>query len=185
MRTFIAIDLEEEIKKNISLIINKLDSGHRNVKWIRRQSMHLTIKFLGEVLEDQIPGIESVLDNIASNRSSFSLSLKGAGTFPPQKKIPRVLWIGVKTPQDLQALQFEVETEMEKKGIPKEKRKFHPHLTLGRVKSSFQLAPILAELEKHQDTNFGEMRVKKITLFKSILKPSGAEYSVISEFTLQ
>jgi 2'-5' RNA ligase len=96
-----------------------------------------------------------------------------------------VLWVGVEEEEPLLSLQSHLETEMEKAGFPREQRKFHPHLTLGRVKNPSALGEILSLLEKSKDQIFGEMKAEKITFFQSVLKPSGAEYSVISEYKLK
>ncbi len=182
MRTFIAINLSPEIKKTLSLLIGELDKGSRNIKWIRQEGMHLTLKFLGEIGRERVPEIEDVLIRISKNYEPFVLKFKGTGSFPPGKKNPRVLWVGIEEGETLRALQSQLEGELEKLGFPKEKRKFHAHLTLGRVKSFFNLRETLSLLEKYRERNFGEMEAEKITFFQSILKTAGAEYSVLSEF---
>lgn len=182
MRTFIAINLSPEIKKTLSLLIDELDKGSRNIKWIRQEGMHLTLKFLGEIGRERVPEIEDVLIRISKNYEPFVLKFKGTGSFPPGKKNPRVLWVGIEEGETLRALQSQLEGELEKLGFPKERRKFHAHLTLGRVKSFFNLRGTLSLLEKYRERNFGEMEAEKITFFQSILKPTGAEYSVLSEF---
>ena len=182
MRTFIAINLSPEIKKTLSLLIDELDKGSRNIRWIRQEGMHLTLKFLGEIGRERVPEIEDVLIRISKNYEPFVLKFKGTGSFPPGKKNPRVLWVGIEEGETLRALQSQLEGELEKLGFPKERRKFHAHLTLGRVKSFFNLRETLSLLEKYRERNFGEMEAEKITFFQSILKPTGAEYSVLSEF---
>lgn len=185
MRTFIAIDLEERIKKNLSLLLQELNKVSRNIKWVKKEGMHLTLKFLGEIGEEKIPEIESLLKDISKKHNSFPLCLKRTGSFPPGKKNPRVLWVGIDENRSLKALQAQMEEGLEKLGFPKEKREFHPHLTLGRVKTHSYLGGVLSQLEKESETSFGEMLVKKITFFQSILKPTGAEYKVFSEFELK
>lgn len=182
MRTFIAINLSPEIKKTLSLLIDELDKGSRNIRWIRQEGMHLTLKFLGEIGRERVPEIEDVLIRISKNYEPFVLKFKGTGSFPPGKKNPRVLWVGIEEGETLRALQPQLEGELEKLGFPRERRKFHAHLTLGRVKSFFNLRETLSLLEKYRERNFGEMEAEKITFFQSILKPTGAEYSVLSEF---
>ena len=182
MRTFIAINLSPEIKKTLSLLIDELDKGSRNIRWIRQEGMHLTLKFLGEIGRERVPEIEDVLIRISKNYEPFVLKFEGTGSFPPGNKNPRVLWVGIEEGETLKALQSQLEGELEKLGFPRERRKFHAHLTLGRVKSFFNLRETLSLLEKYRERNFGEMEAEKITFFQSILKPTGAEYSVLSEF---
>ena len=185
MRTFIAIDFEKEIKDNISSLIQKWDTGEKNIRWVKTQGMHLTLKFLGEISEDKITNIKSVLANIAQDYPSFRLILKGTGRFPRGARHPRVIWIGIEMNEILEKVHTRLENELQKIDFPKENRKFHPHLTLGRVKSSHNLGPILEKLDQNKETDFGNMTVKKITLFKSTLKPGGAEYTNLSEFYLK
>jgi len=185
MRTFIAIDLDESIKDCISELLKKIDKGSKSIRWIKRQAMHITLKFLGEIPDRKIPNIESILKNISEKYKAFPLCLIGTDSFPPGRKNPRVLWVGIEKNETLKKLQSHLEAKLEEINFPRESRIFHPHLTLGRVKASHNLEPTLFELEKHRDTSFGEMKVKKITLFKSTLKPSGAEYSVIFESKLK
>ncbi len=185
MRTFIAIDLDPEIKKILSLLIDELDKGHRNIKWVKHQGMHLTLKFLGEINREKAPEIENVLRAISKKYDSFSLKFKGTGSFPQGKKNPRVLWVGIEEQETLRALQAELEGELEKLGFPRERRKFHAHLTLGRVKSLYNIKETLSLLEKYRDRNFGEMKADKISFIQSTLKPTGAEYSILFEFELK
>lgn len=182
MRTFIAIDLNPEIKETLSELIKELGKGSKNIKWISKQGMHLTLKFLGEISGEKVTEIGKILSEISGKYKPFLLKLKGTGYFPPEKKNPRVLWVGIEKEETLLALQSKVEAGLERLGFPREQRKFHPHLTLGRVKAPSDLRSTLSLLEAHREKSFGEMRVEKITFFQSVLKPQGAEYSIISEF---
>jgi 2'-5' RNA ligase len=185
MRTFVAVELDQTIKETLSLLIQKLETGNRNVRWVKPQGMHLTLKFLGEVPEDKIPEIQSILSDISRNYARFQLTLKGTGFFPPAPKIPRVIWVGIENNEVLQNIQARVENELHKIRFPKEKRKFQAHLTLGRVKIPRNLEPVLEKLDYHKQDEFGTMSVTKLTFFKSVLKPTGAEYTILSESYLQ
>ena len=185
MRTFIAINLNEEIKERLYFFLLELKRVSQNIKWVKKEGMHLTLKFLGEIGEEKRMKIESVLKAISQKYSPFPLRLEGTGTFPTGKKNPRVIWVRIEGNQSLKSLQVELEDELEKLGFPKEKREFHPHLTLGRVKIPSYLGGVLSHLERERETCFGEMKVHKITFFQSILKPTGAEYKALSEFRLK
>lgn len=184
MRTFIAIDLDGPLKKNLEALIDELRPNGKNIRWVNAQGMHLTLKFLGEVLDQDISRLAGLLENLVKSHSAFDLRLQGTGWFPPGRKNPRVLWVGVEADPSIGSLQEDIETAVEKLGFPREAREFHPHLSLGRVKFPSRLELLLSDLEKHRETVFGEMRVLKVILFRSTLKPSGAEYSVLSEFPL-
>jgi 2'-5' RNA ligase len=147
--------------------------------------MHLTLKFLGEISEADAARGYSVLEETATRHRVFPLVLESAGTFPPGRREPRVLWVGVVPGPPLLALQEDIEREMAKLGFEREKRPFHPHLTLGRVKSPLGLELLVQEIRQQQDRRFGEMSVQKFSFFQSTLKPSGAEYTVLKEFRLR
>ncbi|OGD26242.1 MAG: 2'-5' RNA ligase [Candidatus Aminicenantes bacterium RBG_19FT_COMBO_59_29] len=185
MRTFIAIDLDESLKKALETFAGKLKPLARNVSWVGAAGMHLTLKFLGEISEADAARVSSALEETAARHRVFALVLEGTGTFPPGRRQPRVLWVGVSPGPPLLALQEDVEREMAKLGFEREKRPFHPHLTLGRVKSPAGLDPLVQEIRQQQDRRFGEMSVQKFSFFQSILKPSGAEYTVLKEFRLR
>lgn len=185
MRTFIAVNLDQELKEMLSQLIEelkRLDPARKSVRWVNQQAMHLTLKFLGEIDEKMAKPIETALERVSDGTKTFSMKITGTGYFPPDKRNPRVLWLGIEDEESLKILQSRLEEEMEKLGFPKEKRKFHPHLTLGRVKIPSNLREIMLQLEKYGSQKFGEMEVRKIIFFKSVLKPTGAEYSVLSEF---
>ena len=188
MRTFIAINLNQEIKKTLSRLIDELDmldKGNKKIRWVKQEGMHLTIKFLGEISQEKALEIKNVLERISEKFKSFILKIKGTGRFPPGGKNPRVFWVGIEEEKTLFALQSQLEGEMEKLGFPREQRKFRPHLTLGRVKTFSSLRETLLLIDKYRERNLGEMDVEKITFIQSVLKPTGAEYSVISEVELK
>ncbi len=184
MRTFIAIDLDEAIKKSLAAWIDELRPRAKEVRWVSPAGMHLTLKFLGEISPDFSPEVCRAVDRAVSRHPSFGLALKGTGVFPPGKKAPRVLWAGVEPNPALDSLQLEIEESLAEIGLEKEKREFHPHLTVGRVKSPRGIEELLSELEKSRHRSFGRMEVIKVTFFESLLKPSGAEYKSLAEFRL-
>jgi len=185
MRTFIAVDLDDRLKTHFIHIINKLDTGDRSIKWITRQGMHITLKFLGEISESQKSEVERILDNVTNRHSSFLLQFRGSGTFPHNSRNPRVLWIGVDKNEAFETLHADIEEEMAGIGFPKDNRPFHPHLTLCRVKKKGQLLTVLNKHQQYRREHFGDIIVKKVIYYRSILKPTGAEYSVLSEHKLK
>ncbi len=183
MRTFIAIDLDPGLKGMLLELVGTLKRKGADVRWVQSQGLHLTLKFLGEVGAEAMPAVENVLRTAASGHRPFPLVLSGTGTFPGGKR-PRVLWVGVREEPDLMGLQEDIDAGLEKEGYPREARAFHPHLTLGRVKGPSYIEEAVRELGKKRDTVFGEMTVRKVAMFESVLKPQGAEYRVAEEFEL-
>ncbi len=184
MRTFIAIDLDDGLKRALETLVGELRPLATSVRWVGAAGMHLTLKFLGEIKEADAARISAALEKVAPRHRVFALVLQSTGAFPPGRMDPRVLWVGVASGPPLLAFQEDIEREMEKLGFEREKRPFHPHLTLGRVKFPSRLDLLIQEMRKHQDQRFGEMRVQRFTFFQSTIKPSGAEYTVLKEFSL-
>ena len=155
------------------------------IKWIDPDGMHLTIKFLGEVPEEKIHGLEECIASVAGTSRKFPLQFRGSGTFP-QGFGPgsRILWIGVHGEPEISRLQETLEIALEKHGFPREERPFKPHLTLGRVKSPEGLLPVLSEFEKYRETEFGNMQVDRIVLMESRLTPQGPFYTKRKEAVL-
>ncbi len=181
MRTFIAIEIEPSIKEKISNLIRELEKVGAKVGWVKKESIHLTLKFLGEIEEGKIRDVSEKLKLISSKIKPFRIKIEGTGWFPEKSSNPRVLWVGVKFPEQLKILWEEIEREMGKIGFKQEEREFSPHITIGRVKGNGSIHKILDILKK-SSTLFGEIEVKGIILFQSILKPDGAEYNALEKF---
>lgn len=185
MRTFIAIDLDESLKRALEMFAGELKNLTRSIRWVGSTGMHLTLKFLGEISEADAARVSTALEGTAARHGVFTLVLEGTGTFPPGRRALRVLWAGAIPVPPLLSLQEDIEREMASLGFEREKRPFHPHLTLGRVKSASGLDALVQEIGQQQNRKFGEMSVQKFIFFQSTLKPSGAEYTVLKEFLLR
>ena len=178
MRLFVAVWLDKELRETVGDFIAELAHGSSGVKWAAPEQLHFTLKFLGE----QDPGIVARLSPLLSGAvkeiSPFTLSLSGGGVFPSPRS-PRVLWLGVKEGgAELAGLAARIEEAGEKAGLPREKRGFRPHLTIGRVKKN---APVFdwALLEKGVE---GGTTVKSISLVESKLTPHGSLYREVKEY---
>ncbi len=185
MRTFVAIDLGPAIKDRLAAFVFRLKPLGGDIKWVSRESMHLTLKFLGEIDETRAAAVTDALGAVCAGGTSFPLACRGTGIFPPGSKSPRVLWVGVEAGPELGLLQEEIEAACGRLGFERETRPFKPHLTLGRVKSPGGLGRVVAELEHARDEAFGEMSVRSVIFFESRLRPAGAEYAVLKEFALK
>ena len=181
MRTFIAIELGDQVIKALEDMIGSLRKLGGHVKWVKPHNLHLTMKFLGEVSADQIPPIQTTIQMAAAGQPEFTFTVRGTGTFPSGSRSPKVLWVGIESQPALLLLQQELESELQKLGFPQEKRPFSPHLTIGRVRNSRDLNPVLTALESRSDSDFGTVPADRLILFKSTLKPAGAEYTSLFE----
>ncbi len=184
MRLFIAIEIPEEIKKDIAEIQSNLKYSGVEAGWTRPEGIHLTLKFLGEVAQPKVPEIMTALASLIKNMPAFRLSVAGAGVFPNLKNA-RVAWIGISGETErLLKLQSSIESAMEEVGFKRENRPFIPHLTLGRIKNVRSRDELLSEFNRIKDIKLPDFSVQAVSLMKSDLRPSGAVYTEIVNVAL-
>ena len=184
IRSFLAIELPEAIRRKIEEVQRDLKLSHADVRWVNPENIHLTLKFFGNIDESRIDPIVKSLEGPIQTTSPFSVSIRGMGSFPHFKN-PRVIWMGLKEGKEvLVALQKGVDGELKKIGFELEERDFNPHLTLGRTKSSQGREELIGRMEKYREEEFGNFRVERVILFESDLKPSGPIYTVLRELRL-
>ena len=173
MRTFIAIELSSEIKEALAAASGEIQAKVRgHIKWVDPDSIHLTLKFLGDTDESNIAKIKNALKKTSSQTPPFTISLGSAGAFPSPDR-PRVIWISIKKGEDECAnLATSLEDGLEQLGFEREAREFHPHLTLARVKSLTNRRSLKGALAGLNIPPL-EMAASKITLFQSSLTPTG------------
>lgn len=178
MRCFISIPLPEEARREMLAIQERLKASGANVSWTRSEGMHLTLKFLGnDVEEKRILEIETALSRATIGIRPFFLNITGMGTFPDIKR-PRVIWIGIRESTDnLARLQRGLERELENIGFQREERGFTPHITLGRIRSPKNIEKLLNLIEKEKDIWLYGFDVIDVKLMRSELRPTGAIYS--------
>jgi len=183
MRTFIAVELREELKKKIGELQTPLKKLGADVSWVKPENVHATLKFLGEVTEDKIEKVSSGTKKALEGIKAFNLSLKDLGCFPSIKR-PRVVWIGVeKGKEELALMAKKIEQEMEAIGYPRENREFSPHLTIGRVKSPKNIEK-LAEQIKTTNFQTEEIEIIEVVVMRSQLNPAGAIYTPLIKIPL-
>jgi 2'-5' RNA ligase len=128
MRAFIAVDLAPEIKSAVEGLVRALRRKGGNVAWVKPEAMHLTLKFLGNISDEEAGAITALLERIAAGRRPFPLKLKGTGTFPPGGRAnARILWAGIAETPELMEIQSALESECEKAGFPGGKTFPSPH----------------------------------------------------------
>jgi 2'-5' RNA ligase len=184
MRTFIAIEIPSEIKAALASLQNEMRRAGADVSWTRPENIHLTLKFLGEVDERRIGEIEKVCADMAAEFQPFTLSLNETGVFPNARQ-PRVLWAGL-------AGEIEKAVEMQRRldeglaliGFEREEKEFHPHLTIGRVKSNKKTREMLSLAGAHQVPALSFV-VAELVLMKSELHPAGARYTPLAKASLR
>ena len=184
MRCFIAIELPEAVKSALSGIEEELKKSKADVRWVKPDNVHLTLKFFGNIEEKKTEKIIEIMENICNQYAPFTIEIKGMGTFPNIKS-PRVLWVGIEGNDTLKTLQKEIENKMESIGFEREDRAFTAHLTLGRFRSSIEKEGLLKAVKLHEkDTFVGSINVQSLSLIRSDLHPEGARYSKIIDISL-
>ncbi len=183
VRSFIALELTAEIQKQLGQIQDELKKSGSDVKWVKPEGIHLTLKFLGSVSLELIEEIKKVIDQLSKEHKRFGLEISQLGAFP-KIEYPRVIWVGIERGSD-QAVKLAqvLEERLIRLGFLQEKRTFSPHLTLGRVRSGRnrdQLKKLIQSITFPQKT----MQAEKLVLFKSTLTPQGAIYQSLHEAKL-
>ncbi len=156
------------------------DAGYQ-IRWVAPATYHVTLKFLGWAQPEVVASIRDQLEPHLATVPSFEVTTVGLGAFPDPKNA-RVIWAGIDDPDGhLQGLAQAIEDHLAALGFAREKRAFHPHVTLGRVKRVDDISPLLRQVPEQ---NFRSTRVRRVTLFESIMKSSGSEYASRAELEL-
>lgn len=179
MRLFIGIRIPENLKEKIEEVEKELRKKVKEARVVKKENLHMTLKFLGEVKEEKIEGIDKKLKEVAKKFSGFEVSAGKIGNFPEGKKM-RVLWVGVESDGNLKKLNSEIEKELVEVGFPEEKR-FKEHITIARFKSTPDLK-FVERLKERYNYNLGQFEVKSFFLIKSNLTSEGPIYTDLKEY---
>src|SRR5437867_2925906 len=180
MRVFIAIDLPEEVRSQLAAVERELRLTTNSARWVAAESIHVTLKFIGEIPEKRIQSIDEAMSGITWK--PFQVAVRGTGFFPG-KRSPRVLWAGLKAPT-MEGLSEKIDSRMERFGFEKEKRAFRAHVTLARARHTRLDAALVTAAAKFEEQNFGSFSVDRCFLYQSALKSSGSVYTRIKEYLL-
>ena len=182
IRSFIAIEIPSPLKARMEEIQRQLRRTDADVKWVRPEAIHLTLKFLGSIRQEDVERISQALAPVVAGGESIEVRVQGMGCFPNPRN-PRVVWLGIDQGKEaLASLQRAIEQKMAELSFPPEDRPFSPHLTMGRVRSPRGRVGLSQALEKHQGVEIGTFQAQEAILFRSELRPSGAVYTKLGEF---
>ena len=176
LRLFVAIALPEDIRTRLSMLCG----GVPGARWLSPETMHLTIRFIGEVPESTLSDIELALRQV--HAPGFEIMLDGVGSFGNGDR-PRVIWAGVERSPALDHLHGKIESALVRSGLPPEGRKFTPHVTLARLKGA-KRGRVGDFLAAHNPFRAGPVRIRQFTLFSSFLSHSGAIHTPEEVFDL-
>jgi 2'-5' RNA ligase len=187
IRSFIAIPLAADVNRNATRMLQRLSQSGDGIKWVPTDNLHLTLKFLGDVNNTEVPGVCSVIHQICQNYPPFQLHFRGTGGFPSIDR-PRILYAGVDDASGaLTEIVTQLETSLAELGFKQEPRDYTPHLTLGRTRSGSQRAnsDVVDQLAREDKTELGSMLVQSVQLFASFLDKSGPTYQVMDTIQLE
>jgi 2'-5' RNA ligase len=196
MRIFIGIDLGPEVRARIARFLEGVESFAPEARWVRPESLHITLKFIGEQTPERVEAISERLRRVESD--AFEIRSGGYGFFPTAKA-PRVFWIGIQAGAQLAELAESIDVAVTELGIPREDRPYSPHLTLARAGAGRRSGSpkwrkgdgpnsIFAALEKRLaamgELDFGRMTTHEFILYQSQLSPGGSKYTKLERFPM-
>jgi 2'-5' RNA ligase len=185
LRVFCAVELPPEVRERVGVYVAGLREkfSHVRASWERAEKLHLTLKFIGEMRPTSVESLSQAAGRAASSAGPFSISIEGAGAFPPRGPA-RVLWLGVADDSGgLASLHKRLEEECHAAGFPREQRPFSPHLTLARLRTPAGVRP-LAEHHKASPFEPAPFTVSELVVMRSELTPAGSRYTPISRHRL-
>ncbi len=178
LRTFISVPVPNQLFKIRNYLKSTVKNKKVKLSWIKKENIHLTIKFIGDMPEDDISNINSVIKNIVEITPVMDLTIRGTGCFPKPQR-PRILWLGVQGElEPLQKFVLSINEALHPLGYPKEENDFIPHITLSRIKYPQKFTPDISELMNYEypDINF---RIDKIHIMSSELFFNGSVYTIL------
>jgi 2'-5' RNA ligase len=197
MRIFIGIDLDPEVRARISRFLEGVESFAPEARWARAESLHVTLKFIGEQTQQQVEAIAERLRRVEGN--ALEIRFAGYGYFPTAKA-PRVFWIGIQAGPQLADLAANIDVAVAELGIPREDRPYSPHLTLARGgpgrrsgspkrqkgdMANATFAVLDKRLAAMGDLDFGVTTASEFIVYQSQLSPSGSKYTKLHRFPLR
>jgi len=195
MRLFIALDIDDAIRERIALFMDGVAPFAPDARWVKAESLHVTLKFIGEQPDSSVNQIRGVLQSVSVPRTE--IHLRGYGFFPTSKSA-RVFWIGMEAGSQLAALAAAIDDATATLGIPNEDRVFSPHLTLARSrggsgsprslttdKPNRAFERLQEKLASRPTPEFGTMTPREFFLYQSQLSPKGSKYTKLAAFALK
>lgn len=180
MRLFIAIEIPESIRTSFASLLKEFRGIAPQLKWVRAENLHITLKFLGETDAAKLGALQDALSPVRSPEP-VNLEFRGLGFFPNEKR-PRVFWAGMEASSNLQTIVRDVDQAAHRLGFPLEERPFTPHLTLARFPLPGIQPKLLQAMKEKSAQSFGSLRTGEFHLIESKLKPTGAEYTTLQTF---
>jgi 2'-5' RNA ligase len=183
MRLFVAVEIPEAVRQVLRAWIRPLEAAYPGARWVPVANLHVTLKFIGDAHADSLEETRAALRTVRQPQA-IEIRFRGAGFFPNERR-PRVLWAGVEAGPELESLARAIDSALEPTGIARETRNFRPHLTVARFPEKSDaggVGRIRGTLAAASAPDFGAARVADFHLYRSVLNPSGAEYTRLDSF---
>ncbi len=184
VRTFIAVAVSPDVRQSAGKLTELLRPAAGDVKWVEPENLHWTLQFLGELDALEIPTVCSAVSTAVGELDCFDLEARGAGAFPAPDR-PRTLWLGAGAgAQTMVALHGAIQRKLNRLGYRAERRRFVPHITLGRAGRNAPPRPLMRELAGLAEFDAGSMLIDEVSVFASKLTPDGPQYEVLARAPL-
>lgn len=185
IRTFVAVNASQRVNNNVSRVIGRLAATQAEYRWVEPENLHLTLNFVGDVLDVEVPELCKLIAGAVEGYESFEMSLQGVSGFPNPRE-PRVVWIGVdEGTEALKALYQSLADVLHHWGVNKDRKEFVPHMTLGRLSRGGRWNEGLVDLMhklRHHDGGF--CHVNEVIVYSSFLEKSGPTYTPMARIRL-
>lgn len=177
IRLFVAVEINEEIRKKLAEFQNALKKSDADVGWVAPENLHITLKFIGNIDDGQVEAIVNIINETVTHIKPFDLDYTGVGVFPTEKN-PRIVFADiVDTAGVLARLHERLDNQLMALGVEHEGRKFVAHLTLGRIRSRRNVMKLMEKMLTYRNFHFGLSHVTQVVLMKSDLSPDGPTYT--------
>jgi 2'-5' RNA ligase len=185
VRAFIAVEVSPALREKIDAALQPLKRLHSGIRWVETENLHLTLRFLGEIEDEQVRTLEELMQARFRGATAPSVRLAGIGRFPEGGSNPRVLWVGVHGDIHLvRSLWERAQTCAKELGLGEDDHAFTPHITIGRVKTRDNIDRVLKELQLLKSAEFGSQTFDPVVLFQSVLSRAGPAYTPLYTISL-
>jgi 2'-5' RNA ligase len=180
VRLFIAIEIPENIRAAFASLLRDFRALAPQLKWVRPENLHVTLKFLGETDPSKLGTLQNMLSGVRSSEP-VNLEFRGLGFFPNEKR-PRVFWASMEASANLKTLAADIDQAVHNLGFTLEERSYEPHLTLARISLPIIPPKLRQAITEKSGQSFGSLTTREFHLIESKLKPTGAEYTTVQSF---
>ena len=183
-RTFIAVELDPQIVQAAAQLQERMRASGAQLRWVKPHNLHFTLRFLGEIPAAQVARASLAVREAAGTLGPFTVEIGGLGAFPNFER-PQVVWVDSRDGADtLERLAAVLDASLARQGFPEDRRRFRPHLTLGRARDDRRWGDLVRALQQHRDADLGRQEVRHVTVMESRLTPDGPIYTVREQVPL-